>query len=520
MKGEAKAQVVRVPTVAFVSVSNLVVGRSLSELIRNGRLTYDCTLRFADHQRTVHVAALIVEERKEETPRGIKRVLDVKLLDRTTQTHFANEEEWATDCLRRKCKKLAFIVWDKIHAWTSDDQDLGSLNDLRRISPHSEDCESAPAKSLGRRRVAAKDPEHEHNEASLGLGEESDEDDEGEWHTLDQIMKGEEEEVDVDAVEAGEQGEAEAGELAAAGDGEVTSEGHQGTETTDVVGGGVVEAGSDWAAINGNEVRVFGRPFLGFGAFATVKRGEWMGIPVAIKSINKLKKGQYARGVQRELQMWWPARHPHIVSLYGALESESHIFIVMERLHINLSQAVERFSRRLVLEHCKRWATQIASAMHFLHSRGVIHRDLKLGNILLTKDFKSCKIADFGTAVKESEADNIHVGTTEYMAPELHVRSPHSTKMDVYSFGILLWKLFNPYTYPYPKHDPVSYGGGKRHRLHLLRVVHEGARPQMSKAFVPPAWRELMEDCWAADPNARPTFDEVVRRLKDLPAPS
>jgi serine/threonine protein kinase len=71
------------------------------------------------------------------------------------------------------------------------------------------------------------------------------------------------------------------------------------------------------------------------------------------------------------------------VSLYGALESESHIFIVMERLHINLSQAVERFSRRLVLEHCKRWATQIASAMHFLHSRGVIHRDLKLGNILL-----------------------------------------------------------------------------------------------------------------------------------------
>ncbi|ELR23162.1 uncharacterized protein ACA1_356930 [Acanthamoeba castellanii str. Neff] len=154
MKGEAKAQVVRVPTVAFVSVSNLVVGRSLSELIRNGRLTYDCTLRFADHQRTVHVAALIVEERKEETPRGIKRVLDVKLLDRTTQTHFANEEEWATDCLRRKCKKLAFIVWDKIHAWTSDDQDLGSLNDLRRISPHSEDCESAPAKSLGRRRLA------------------------------------------------------------------------------------------------------------------------------------------------------------------------------------------------------------------------------------------------------------------------------------------------------------------------------------------------------------------------------
>lgn len=264
MKGDVKAQVVRVPTVAFVSVSNLVVGRSLSELIRNGRLTDDCTLRFADHQRTVHVAALIVEERKEETPRGIKRVLDVKLLDRTTQTHFANEEEWATDCLQRKGKKLAFIVWDKIHAWTSDDQDLGSLNDLRRISPHSEDDteSSAPAKSLGRRRVAAaKDPEHEHNEASLGLGEESDEDDEGEWHTLDQIMKGEEEEVD--AVEAGEQGEA--GELAAAGDGEVTSEGHQGTETTDVGGGGVVEAGSDWAAINGNEVRVFGKPFLGFG---------------------------------------------------------------------------------------------------------------------------------------------------------------------------------------------------------------------------------------------------------------
>jgi len=187
-------------------------------------------------------------------------------------------------------------------------------------------------------------------------------------------------------------------------------------------GASAVVDDSTWMKVDAREVRVFGRPFLGFGSFATVRRGQWMGVPVAVKFINKQKKGQYVRGLKRELKMWWPVRHPHVTSLYGAFENESYVYIVMERLHLNMNQAVECLPHTQVLKNCKRWATQIASAMHFLHARGILHRDLKLHNILLTRDLKSCKIADFGTAVEEHEADNIIVGTTEYMAPgSMHV---------------------------------------------------------------------------------------------------
>lgn len=56
-----------------------------------------------------------------------------------------------------------------------------------------------------------------------------------------------------------------------------------------------------------------------------------------------------------------PSRHPHIVSLYGALESESHIYIIMERLHINMAQAVERLPHSRVIANMKRYLSSEAT---------------------------------------------------------------------------------------------------------------------------------------------------------------
>jgi hypothetical protein len=247
MKGEVVTPVL---AVACASVSSLVVGRSLGELIRNGRLTDECKLRFVD-RREVHTASLVVVERREETPRGTRRTLDIKIVDGATKSEFANEEAWAADCQQRKGKKLAFLAWDKIHAWTSDGEDLGSLNDLRRSS-------SSPRQP--------EPPSLVYRECE----EDEDEDDEGNWHTLNEIMKGEDVAVADEEAMLDEQGRrADAEEPAAADDGSEVSGNNVcgGDGEVNEVGGRSAVGGesNEWAAINGNEVRVFGRPFLGFG---------------------------------------------------------------------------------------------------------------------------------------------------------------------------------------------------------------------------------------------------------------
>ncbi|KAJ8773344.1 hypothetical protein K2173_028521 [Erythroxylum novogranatense] len=97
------------------------------------------------------------------------------------------------------------------------------------------------------------------------------------------------------------------------------------------------------------------------------------------------------------------------------------------------------------------YALDIARAMDCLHANGIIHRDLKPDNLLLTANQKSVKLADFGLAREESvtEMMTAETGTYRWMAPELYStvtlrqgeKKHYNNKVDVYSFGIVLWEL-------------------------------------------------------------------------------
>lgn len=87
-------------------------------------------------------------------------------------------------------------------------------------------------------------------------------------------------------------------------------------------------------------------------------------------------------------------------------------------------------------------ALDIARGMEYIHSQGVIHRDLKPENVLIDQDF-CLKIADFGIACEEAHCDILadDPGTYRWMAPEMIRRKPYGRKVDVYSFGLILWEL-------------------------------------------------------------------------------
>lgn len=156
----------------------------------------------------------------------------------------------------------------------------------------------------------------------------------------------------------------------------------------------------------------------------------------------------------------------------------------------------------------------IAAGMKYLHQHGILHRDLKTGNILL--DELLCpKICDFGFAKVTNEMEkksmNVHSfserkGTGWYLAPEIWSDVIYSNKSDVYAFAYILYEMLvgeNPFLSIKLEHL-------------VIEVLINGNRPQFHEN-VPEHIKDLIERCWAKDPNDRPSFDDIVNELKNDP---
>jgi serine/threonine protein kinase len=157
----------------------------------------------------------------------------------------------------------------------------------------------------------------------------------------------------------------------------------------------------------------------------------------------------------------------------------------------------------------------IALAMRFLHSRGFIHIDLKPDNILLDWDW-NVRIADFGQSISLTNPDipsvthpngrgGMFFMDSYYFAPECYDNS-HSQRSDVFSFGLILYELLTGQP-AFPNELTVLQ------IAFMVAVKHE--LPDIPE-FILPSTRELITECWAEEPGDRPSFDEIVDRLKEM----
>ena len=186
---------------------------------------------------------------------------------------------------------------------------------------------------------------------------------------------------------------------------------------------------------------------IGAGSFGRVFRGTWLGTDVAVKQIRR--GASVKESVLREATIHSMLQHPNIVTFLGISTKKKDILIVTEFVKGNSLQVL--IDEETEMEGTKKTELikDILRGTAYLHEVGVVHGDLKPGNILVTSSLGNAKICDFGLGRLRQHAslsvasltlgENVIEGTPSYMAPEclIHKARPSSSS-DIWSLGVTL----------------------------------------------------------------------------------
>lgn len=247
------------------------------------------------------------------------------------------------------------------------------------------------------------------------------------------------------------------------------------------------------------------------GAHSRIYRGIYKQRAVAVKMVRIPNQKEETRTLleqqfKSEVALLSRLFHPNIVQFIAACKKPPVYCIITEymsqgnlRMYLNKKEPYS-----LSIETILRLALDISRGMEYLHSQGVIHRDLKSNNLLLNDEMR-VKVADFGTSCLETQCQEIkgNKGTYRWMAPEMIKEKSYTRKVDVYSFGIVLWELTTALL-PFQGMTPVQAA---------FAVAEKNERPPLPESCQP-ALAHLIKRCWAANPSKRPDFSDIVGVLE------
>jgi len=212
---------------------------------------------------------------------------------------------------------------------------------------------------------------------------------------------------------------------------------------------------------------------------------------------------QFRSRFEREAKTISQLNHPHICALYDIGRDKETDYLVMEL--IDGQTLAERLSRGpLPLPDVLRYGAQIADALDKAHRSGVVHRDLKPQNIMITRS--GAKLLDFGlakgaavsagdgTEVKPLTAEGTIVGTFFYMSPEQLEGANVDPRSDLFSFGAVLYEMAT---------GRRAFDGKTKTSVIAAIVSSEPTPVSRIQPLTPPALDQLIRGCLAKDPDAR-----------------
>ena len=246
---------------------------------------------------------------------------------------------------------------------------------------------------------------------------------------------------------------------------------------------------------------------LGEGSFGKVVVGEWLGTKVAVKQLSvQLEGHQNGLLMKNEIDIHSKMRHPNIVQLMGVCCTSDAAFILTELVEgADLSAVIfgewnHPIDKNNIL-------CQLCRAVAYLHGNGVIHQDIKPGNILLDNS-GVLKLCDFGLSnYTESETANKTLrGTVGFMAPEMLLNGEISVASDMWAFGCTAYELCaGEFIWDVPN-DLDSYE-------HILNQFWKGHIPPGLSVLESHDMPSLLIRCFRRKPNKRPSALELLAQF-------
>jgi serine/threonine-protein kinase len=239
--------------------------------------------------------------------------------------------------------------------------------------------------------------------------------------------------------------------------------------------------------------------------------------PVAVKLLadNLAADPELRRRFAREAELAERLSHPHVLRVLDSGETDGRAFIVFE--YVDGRNLAEELAREgpLLPRRVAELGAQAAAALAHAHERGLVHRDVKPQNLLLTADGR-LKVSDFGIAriVDGTQLTQVGtvLGTAAYLAPEQAAGEEATPAADVYGLGAVLYELLTGR----PPYDAPTLA-----ELVLRRAEGAPEPPSASAAGVPEELDSVVLACLRDDPTERPAARELELMLRgELAAPT
>lgn len=235
----------------------------------------------------------------------------------------------------------------------------------------------------------------------------------------------------------------------------------------------------------------------GFGRISK-RRDKILDRLVAVKQLRLLDNTEARERFLREAKTLARLNHPNIPAIYDIQQDQAQMYIYFAfvegkslRSHVNAETVPS-------LDRARRWFTQVASALDHAHANGIVHRDIKPDNIIISESEENATLVDFGIAltsddVKSLTKEGYVIGTPAYMSPEQANGEELDRRSDIFSLGITLYETLSG-------HLPVAGG------YQSLADSNEA---------IPPAIDDLIRQCIAQDRNARvQSATDFIRLLR------
>lgn len=239
--------------------------------------------------------------------------------------------------------------------------------------------------------------------------------------------------------------------------------------------------------------------FLGEGAMATVYLAqEPSGRKVALKLIRPemALDTEFQQRFQREIEIVGRLSHPNVVEVYSAGVEQQRMFMAMEWVEgCTLDQILA--PGPLALEEFHRLARQMAQVFHFAHQRQLLHRDIKPGNLMVTRQGQ-VKVLDFGLALQQGQSRftsvGFSMGTPTHMAPEVLTTGQATAQSDQYALGIVFYQMLVGQL-PFQARNPIELG--------MMHVTKEPPPLRKARPELPGELETLILRMLAKEPERR-----------------